>query len=98
MASTLAAAASHAFELDTGDSGIKVRWDNTVKYSATARVADRLPELSTLPPAAPNQNDGNNNFNKGLVSNRIDLLSELDVTKDKFGGRISAAAWYDVRL
>jgi hypothetical protein len=48
-------------------------------------------------PQALNFNAGNQNFrNAGVVSQRIDLLSELDlVYKRDFGLRISGAAWYD---
>ena len=30
-----------AFEFDTGDGGVKLRWDNTFKYSAAARLRSR---------------------------------------------------------
>lgn len=92
---SMVATGAQAFEIDTGDSGVKVQWDTTVKYSAAARLHGQQSELSTQGPAAPNQNDGNNNFGRGLVSNRIDLFTELDVTTDRFGARVSGAAWYD---
>ncbi|MGN5520080.1 DUF1302 domain-containing protein, partial [Halopseudomonas sp. Lyrl_26] len=39
---------------------------------------------------------GNRNFDKGTVSNRVDILSELDVVyKRRFGFRVSGAGWYD---
>jgi hypothetical protein len=43
----------------------------------------------------PQQDDGNRNFKKGIVSNRADWLSELDVTYQNIGFRTSVAAWYD---
>ena len=48
-------------------------------------------------PQALNFNAGDDNFrNKGLVSKRLDLLSEFDAVYQKsFGLRVSAAAWYD---
>lgn len=48
-------------------------------------------------PSAENFNAGDDNFrNKGLVSKRLDLLSEFDLVYQKtFGMRLSAAAWYD---
>lgn len=90
-ASLAASAGAHAFEIDTGASDVKMRWDNTVKYSAAFRVKDRSPGLTN----EPNQDDGNRNFDKGLISNRVDLLSELDLTYKNFGARVSGAAWYD---
>lgn len=86
--------AAMAIEIDTGNPDLKLRWDNTVKYSLMTRLKDPLPQLSTAPVTA-NQNDGNNNFGKGLVSNRLDLFSEIDLTGPRYGARISAAAWYD---
>ena len=42
------------------------------------------------------QDDGDRSFNKGVISNRLDLFSEFEVTyKNNFGARVSAAAWYD---
>lgn len=51
-------------------------------------------------PQALNFNAGDQNFQKkGLVSDRLDLLSEVDAIWAKdFGLRVSMAAWYDDRL
>jgi hypothetical protein len=59
------------------------------------------PAPATFPfPQALNFNAGDQNFRKrGVVSQRLDLLSELDaVYKGDFGLRLSAAAWYDRKL
>lgn len=42
-----------------------------------------------------NGNDGNLNFDKGLVQNRISVLSELAINYENFGAFIRARAWYD---
>ncbi|KQW69903.1 DUF1302 domain-containing protein [Methylibium sp. Root1272] len=85
---------AHALDLSPPDSDVKVRWDNTFKYSAGFRVKNRSPEV--IAAYNPNLDDGDQNFDKGLISNRLDLLSELDVVyKRDLGLRISAAAWYD---
>lgn len=82
--------AAQAFEVDT-ESGVKVRWDNTIRYSAARRLSGRSPTLlSNI-----NGDDGDRNFDIGLISNRLDLLSELDVTYKSVGLRVSGAAWYD---
>lgn len=102
FAATLAGGAQ-AFEIDTGNPDFKLRWDNTLKYSAAARIAKRSPGLSqtVFGPTGVvgannlNQDDGDNNFSRGIVSNRLDLLSELDASYGNVGGRLSAAAWYD---
>ncbi|NML47060.1 DUF1302 domain-containing protein [Ramlibacter sp. G-1-2-2] len=102
-AALLACTGSHAFEFDTGNPELKIRWDNSVKYSAAFRVGDRSPGLSQtafgpggiVGPNNINQDDGDNNFGKGLVSNRLDLLSELDMSWRNWGARVSGAGWYD---
>jgi hypothetical protein len=102
-AAMLACASVGAFELDTGNPDVKIRWDNTFKYSLAGRVKDRSPGLSrtafgptgVVGPNNVNQDDGDNNFGRGVVSNRLDVLSELDLSAGNFGARLSAAAWYD---
>lgn len=86
--------------IDTGNADLSVRWDNTFKYSAAFRLKDQSSGLidDNLPENVNNINldDGDRNFHRGMVSNRIDLLSELDIAYRKsFGARVSAAAWYD---
>jgi hypothetical protein len=86
------AANSYAFEIETGNSDLAMRWDTTLKYSAAWRVKSADPiYLSTL-----NEDDGDRNLGKGLISNRVDLFTELDaVWQQRFGARFSAAGWYD---
>ncbi|MHA4869542.1 DUF1302 domain-containing protein [Duganella sp. PWIR1] len=72
----------------------QIRWDNTLKYSAGARVESALPALTTGA-AKVNNDDGDRNFSTGLISSRYDLLTEFDIQKDGFGLRLSGAAWYD---
>lgn len=90
----LTAGVSQAFELDSGVPDLRVRWDNTLKYSAAWRTHDADSRL-TEGQGALNLDDGDRNFGKGLISNRLDLLSELDVTWGNVGARVSGAAWYD---
>ena len=88
----MAAPAAQALEFDT-EPPLQIRWDNTVKYSAARRIEGPTPGLL----ANINGDDGNRNFDTGLISSRLDLLSELDVTYKRMGLRISGAAWYDTR-
>lgn len=83
---------TQAMELDTGNPDLSVRWDNTVKYSNAFRVSGQDDELiSNI-----NQDDSNRNFERGLVSNRFDILSEVEVMYgSNFGLRVSGAGWYD---
>ena len=91
------ATTAHAIEIDTGNPDIVLRWDNTVKYSAAVRVLQRDPPLTQVAAGAnPNADDGDNNFRRGFVSNRLDIFSEADLTyRKQFGARVSGAAWYD---
>lgn len=72
-----------------------VRWDNTVKYSGALRLEDPLPALIR----GPNGDDGDRNFQAGIISNRFDLLSELSIAavtgSTTWGAVVSGAAWYD---
>lgn len=78
--------------------------------SADPSLKDSFRQVPTgAPPPAPasfsfpqalNFNAGDQNFQKkGVVSTRVDWLSELDaVWRKDFGLRVSAAAWYDDKL
>ncbi|WP_086935477.1 DUF1302 domain-containing protein [Azospirillum sp. B510] len=87
----LAVPAAQAFEIDSGNPEVKVRWDTTAKYSSAFRVKDASPTLK----GSANFDDGDRNFDRGLISNRVDLLSEMDVVYRGFGVRLSGAGWYD---
>ncbi|TDF82615.1 DUF1302 domain-containing protein [Pseudomonas sp. H9] len=80
-----------AFDVETGNPDLKLRFDTNVKYSNAWRVKDRQDKLV----ADANLDDGDRNFDKGLISNRLDLFSEFDVSYQKIGARVSGAAWYD---
>jgi len=71
--------------------GFDIRWDNTIRYSAALRIGPSNPKLLT----DPNSDDGDRDFAPGLISNRLDLLSALDISRDDFGVHASVAAWYD---
>lgn len=88
----LLAAQARAADIDVGNPDVSLRWDNTLKYS----FATRLKSADAALLGNPNNDDGDRNFGKGLVSSRVDLFSEMDVTWQKrFGARLSAAAYYD---
>lgn len=90
---TLACGSAHAFEFDTGNPDLTIRWDNTVRYNYANRVESRDQKIGN----SAVSDEGTYSFNKGqTVANRLDLLTELDVTwRKRFGGRVSAAGWYD---
>lgn len=86
-----------AFQIDTGNPHLRMSWDNTIKYSAAWRLnnaRDSVADSSVGVQA--NTNDGSQNFDRGLISNRFDLLTEFDLRyKRNYGLRLSGAAWYD---
>ncbi|HEY6513091.1 MAG TPA: DUF1302 domain-containing protein [Burkholderiaceae bacterium] len=89
----LCGSAVHAFEIDTGNPDLVVRWDNTVRANAALRVEGRDNKIGNSVLA----DEGDYSFDNGdFVAKRLDLLSELDVIYMKrFGGRVSGTAWYD---
>jgi len=79
-----------AFKLYESDN-VRVNWDNTLKYSLLYRLSDPDNDLISN----PNTDDGDRNFDKGISSNRVDLLSEFDASYKNVGVRLSGAGWYD---
>jgi hypothetical protein len=85
--------AVQAMEFDTGNPDMRVRADLTARYNVGVRTEgqdQRLLNFST-------SDEGDAKFKRGdVVTNRIDLLGELDVNfKGKFGARLTTAGWYD---
>ncbi len=95
VAMAMACGNAQAFRFDTGSDDLKIRWDNTFKYSTIYRLED--PDEDHLAgyigtPAG----DGDYNFEKGIASNRLDWLTEFDLVHEyNKGFRISATGWYD---
>ncbi len=93
LALAMTAGSAVAFEIDTGNPDVVLRWATTLRYNRGMRTEDQ--DASIL--ANPNFDDGDRNFEDGsLVANRLDVLSEMDVVVDgRWGARVSATAWYD---
>jgi len=86
----------------TDNPDLKIRWDNTIKYSVAYRLNDPDEDVAAGDPMVPaflapgrQLDDGDRNFERGLVSNRLDLFSEFDLTYKQVGMRVSGAAWFD---
>ncbi|MGH6890105.1 MAG: DUF1302 domain-containing protein [Rhizomicrobium sp.] len=90
LALVLAAFPATAADLFEGD-GWDLRWDNTIRYTA----AFRLFAYDDRVVADPNGDDGDRNFAPGPISDRLDWISEFDLSRGPFGVDVSAAAWYD---
>lgn len=94
VAAILQMAQAQAGTIETGQPDLKVRWDNTFKYSAALRVKDPSQNVAASY-VNPNVDAGDLALDKGLINNRVDWLTELDVAYQGMGARVSAAAWYD---
>ena len=87
----------HAMQFDTANPDIEVRWDNNFKYNLMMRGQDIDKDVTDS--ASPALfDDADLGWDNGdIVSNRLDLLSELEVVwKQNLGFRVSASAWYDL--
>ncbi|AMO25670.1 hypothetical protein UC35_22300 [Ramlibacter tataouinensis] len=89
----VACGTAQAFEFDTGNPDLSVRWDNTVRANFATRVEERDQKIGN----SALSDEGTYSFDKGdSVAQRLDLLSELDVIyKKRYGFRVSGAGWYD---
>jgi hypothetical protein len=87
------AGTAQAFEIDSGNPDVAIRWDNTVRYNYAVRTEARDSKIGN----SALSDEGDYSFDKGdAVAKRLDLLSELDVVyKKRFGFRVSGAGWYD---
>ncbi len=93
----VASGGAQAFEFKTNPD-LNVRWDNTLKYTLGVRVQD-IDDRVVAPniPLGRLADDADLGWERGdITTNRVDVLSEFDfVWKDKYGFRVSGAAWYD---
>jgi Protein of unknown function (DUF1302) len=87
------AGGAHAFEIDSGNPDLSIRWDNTVRLNLAQRVEERDSKIGN----SALSDEGTYSFDRGdWVAKRFDLLSEFDVVyRKRFGARASGAAWYD---
>jgi hypothetical protein len=82
---------SQALEFDFDDSDLKIDWDTNLTYGVMWRVQ------SADDDAAANVNDGTNNFNTGVVSNKVSAVTEADFQWGNYGFFVRGKALYDAR-
>jgi len=84
---------AQAIDIETSNPDVQISWGNTVRYNAGWRMQKRDSVISST----PNSDEGDYAYDRGdMVTNRIDLLTELDVRyKTRTGFRLSATAWND---
>ena len=85
-----------AFDIETGNPDLAVRWDNTFRYNAAWRMS--APKTDLLNGAGIGASETKFKEKGDMITNRIDVLSEFDfIYKESTGFRVSAAGWYDKR-
>jgi hypothetical protein len=99
--------AAWALSFDSDDGEWVLDWDTTVSYAAMWRVAKRdsrkfsyrdtgdLVADSTRYSLLINANDGTNNFSRGLVQNKLSVVSEMNFAWRNYGFFARGRAYYD---
>ncbi len=84
---------AQAISFDLSNPDYRLRWDNTVRYNLGVRMEGQ--DKRIMNNATNDESDGK--FDKGdIVTNRLDVLSEIDFSYlNEWGARLSAAGWYD---
>lgn len=79
-----------------------VSLDTTVSWGLQWRVEDRDPGIVGIANGGEaysvNYDDGNLNYDKGLVSNALKITSELDIRGRQFGAFVRGSAFYDFEV
>ncbi|MDH3452112.1 MAG: DUF1302 domain-containing protein, partial [Gammaproteobacteria bacterium] len=91
---------SQAYEFagDTYDGS----FDTTLSYGVRSRVEDRDDEIVGIPNGGEafsvNGDDGNLNFDEGIVSNAAKVTAELELNYDAWGAFLRGTAFYDYEI
>ena len=71
-AALMLAPSAHAFEIESPDTDYRIRLDLTPKYSSAYRLKNPSPALTrfdvAVDPGVANEDDGDHNFDRGLIS------------------------------
>lgn len=81
---------TQALEFEFEETGLRIDWDTNISYGLMVRTED--PD-----PVEANTNDGTNNFDKGIVSNKVSVVSEADFQWRDYGFFVRGKALYDYR-
>ena len=77
--------------IEFGDGELQGSLDTTISHGMTFRVERRNPELA----ADTNGNDGDLNYDRGVVSNASKFTSDLDIGTGNFGAFVRATGFID---
>ncbi len=85
-----------ALNFEFADGDVQVDWDTQVSYGVMWRVQSAAPNWDNLL-SSYNTNDGTLNFDTGIASNKISVVSEADIQWGNFGFFVRGKALYDYR-
>ena len=77
--------------IEFGDGDLQGSLDTTISHGMTFRVAKRDPKLSS----GANDNDGNLNYDRGLVSNASKFTTDLEIGVGGFGAFLRTTGFLD---
>ena len=87
----------NAFEF--GQDELRGQLDTTLSYGVTSRVEDRDQSIIGIANGGTafgvNADDGNLNYDKGIVSNTIKITSEMELSYPSYGAFIRVTAFHD---
>lgn len=89
----LVAAHAQAVEFSFADNEISGSIDTTVSYGQLWRVQGQDKTNNDI-----NTNDGNRNFDTGLVSEVFKVTSDMEVTYQNYGAFVRGTAFYDTQI
>lgn len=110
VAALAAASSANALYFEFGDDAAwQLDWDTNISYTAQWRVAKQdddqfaYKDLGGNDPIASlrrhtvliNANDGDNNFNRSLVQNKVGFVTEMDLAWRNYGLFARARGYYD---
>jgi hypothetical protein len=89
---------AQAFEVYDSDA-VRIQFDSTVSYGLQWRVQSRDDDIIGLANGgnkhSVNYDDGNLNYDKGLIGNAVKITSDLDIDAGWFGAFARGSAFYD---
>ncbi len=89
------AGSAQALDFEFRDGDIQVDWDTSVSYGVMWRVQSA--DSNAASAGRANTNDGTLNFDTGVVSNKLSLVSEADIQWGNYGFFVRGKALYDYR-
>ncbi|SER39895.1 Protein of unknown function [Pseudomonas cuatrocienegasensis] len=93
LAGVLLAAQAQGVEFSFADNEISGSIDTTLSYGQLWRVQGQDARNNDI-----NSNDGNRNFDTGLVSEVFKITSDMEVTYQNYGAFVRGTAFYDTQI